>query len=134
MRDAYEVRDTLEPSLRGELCRLWGSSLYQFGEYVPAKLALDEAVELLAEWGPRDREGWSRTMLAGLLPHFEPDLEPALAEISRAVEISASTTTAFGLATALRSAGRSPRSWKGSTRVPRARRGAPRGGEWGSRP
>jgi predicted ATPase/class 3 adenylate cyclase len=101
MRDAYEVRDTLEPSLRGELCRLWGSSLYQFGEYVPAKLALDEAVELLAEWGPRDREGWARTMLAGLLPHFEPDLEPALAEISRAVEIFREYDNAFGLATAL---------------------------------
>ncbi len=101
MRDAYEARETLEPQLRGELCRLWGSSLYQFGEYATAKVALDEAVELLAEWGPRDREAWARTILAGLLPHFEPDLEPALAEITRAVEIFREDSNAFGLATAL---------------------------------
>ena len=37
MAEAYEAREELEPPLRGELCRLWGSSLYQFGEYEPAQ-------------------------------------------------------------------------------------------------
>jgi tetratricopeptide (TPR) repeat protein len=101
MAIAYERRPELEPSVRGELARLWGSSLYQFGEYARAKAALEEAVELLAEWGPLDREAWARTILAGLLPHFEPDLVCALDEICRAVEIFRADENDFGLATAL---------------------------------
>lgn len=101
MAAAYEARAELEPSLRGELSRLWGSSLYQFGEYARSKAALEEAVELLAEWGPLDREAWARTILAGLLPHFEPDLTRALDEIRRAIEIFRADDNDFGLATAL---------------------------------
>src|SRR5438874_2478094 len=98
---AYEARAELEPSLRGELARLWGSSLYQLGDYLRSKTCLEEAVELLAEWGPLDREAWARTILAGLLPHFEPDLTRALDEICRALEIFRAHDNDFGLATAL---------------------------------
>jgi predicted ATPase len=101
MAVVYEAREELEPPLRGELCRLWGSSLYQRGEYTTAKVVLDEAVELLAEHGPRDREAWARTIYAGLLPHFEPDLEVAHREIVRAVELFRPEQNAFGLATSL---------------------------------
>ncbi|HEY6836446.1 MAG TPA: NB-ARC domain-containing protein [Gaiellaceae bacterium] len=98
---AYEARSDLEPALRGELCRIWGSALYQFGEYERAKAALDEAVELLAETGPPDREGWARTLLAGLAPHFGTDLDESIRDASRAVEIFMAENNHFGLATAL---------------------------------
>jgi tetratricopeptide (TPR) repeat protein len=101
MGQVYEARSELEPSLRGELCRLWGSALYQFGDYGTAKVVLDEAVELLAEHGPPDREAWARTIFAGLLPHFEPDLEQSYGEICRAVELFRPAENSFGLATAL---------------------------------
>ena len=101
MSEVYEARSELEPPLRGELCRLWGSSLYQLGDYPRAKVALEEAVELLAEHGPRNREAWARTILAGLLPHFEPDLEHALREVDRAVDLFRPERNAFGLTTAL---------------------------------
>jgi tetratricopeptide (TPR) repeat protein len=84
-----------------ELCRIWGSSLYQFGDYEQARVALEEAVELLGEWGPPDREAWACTILSGLLPHFEEDLGPSLAEASRAVEIFRAEQNDFGLATSL---------------------------------
>src|SRR5207253_4230835 len=102
---AYEARAELEPSLRGELARLWGSSLYQFGDYVRSKACLEEAVELLAEWGPLDREAWARTILAGLLPHFQADLAPALGEATKAADVFATQRNDFGLATALGIAG-----------------------------
>jgi tetratricopeptide (TPR) repeat protein len=98
---AYDARAQLEPSLRGELCRIWGSALYQFGEYERARVALEEAVELLAETGPPDREAWARTLLAGLAPHFGTDLGASIREASRAVEIFAAERNHFGLATAL---------------------------------
>ncbi len=101
MSEVYEARDELTPSLRGELCRLWGSSLYQFGEYAGAKVALEEAVAILTEHGPRDREAWARTILAGLLPHFEPDLELSYTEVCLAVEIFREEKSDFGLATGL---------------------------------
>jgi predicted ATPase/class 3 adenylate cyclase len=101
MGQVYDARSELEPSLRGELCRLWGSALYQFGDYGTAKVVLDEAVELLAEHGPPDREAWARTIFAGLLPHFEPDLEQSYGEICRAVELFRPAENSFGLATAL---------------------------------
>ena len=43
---------------------------------------------MLAESGPSDREAWARTILAGLLPHFEASLVGSLAEVTRAVEIA----------------------------------------------
>jgi predicted ATPase len=98
---AYEARADLEPSLRGELCRIWGSALYQFGEYERAKVALDEAVELLSETGPPDREGWARTLLAGLAPHFGTDLGASIRDASRAADIFTAEDNHFGLATAL---------------------------------
>jgi predicted ATPase len=101
MEEVYEVRDELEPSLRGELCRLWGSALYQFGEYASSRAALEEATELLAEHGPPDREAWARSILAALLPHFEPDLGVALSEVTRAAEIFREERSDFGLATSL---------------------------------
>jgi predicted ATPase/class 3 adenylate cyclase len=101
MPAAYEARDRLEPPLCGELCRIWGSSLYQFGDYEQARVALEEAVELLGEWGPPDREAWACTILSGLLPHFEEDLGPSLAEASRAVGIFRAEQNDFGLATSL---------------------------------
>ena len=101
LADAYEVRAGLEPSLRGELCRIWGSSLYQLGEYERAWTVLEEAVELLAEAGPPDREAWARTILSGLRPHFDPDLGPALDEAVRAVEVFRAEGNDFGLATSL---------------------------------
>ena len=105
MADAYDAREQLEPPLRGELCRIWSSALYQLGDYGRAKDILEEAVELLAEWGPRDREAWARAILAGLLPHFEPDHTRAQQEASRAVEIFRAERNDFGLATALGIAG-----------------------------
>ena len=101
MPSAYEARDELEPRLRGELCRIWGSSLYQLGRYEEARVALEEAVDVLAESGPSDREAWARTILAGLLPHFEASLVGSLAEVTRAVEIFRAEQNEFGLATSL---------------------------------
>jgi len=98
---AYEVREQLEPRLRGELCRIWGSSLYQFGEYEQARAALEEAVEVLGKSGPPDREAWACTILSGLLPHFEDDLGHSVSEVSRAVEIFRAERNDFGLATSL---------------------------------
>ena len=101
MPSAYEARDELEPRLRGELCRIWGTSLYQLGRYEKARVALEEAVDVLAESGPSDREAWGRTILAGLLPHFEASLVGSLAEVTRAVEIFRAEQNEFGLATSL---------------------------------
>ncbi len=98
---AYEARDELEPALRGELCRIWGSSLYQFGEYEAARAMLEEAAEILSESGPPDREAWARVILGGLHPHFDPDLDASLDEVSRAVDIFRAERNDFGLATAL---------------------------------
>ena len=101
MSEAYEARARLAPALRGELCRLWGSSLYQLGDYERARTVLEEAVELLADTGPADREAWARTIFSGLLPHFDGDLRPSLEEATRAVEIFRVEENDFGLATAL---------------------------------
>ena len=98
---AYAARDALEPALRGELCRLWGSGCYQAGMFEPAREALEEAVRLLAETGPADREAWARTVLGGLLPYFDGDLDRPFAEVSRAVELFRAEGDAFGLATTL---------------------------------
>jgi non-specific serine/threonine protein kinase len=101
MEPVYDARTELEPAQRGELCRIWSSALYQVGEYTRAKDILDEAVEILAETGPRDREAWARTINGALLPHFDPDLERALAELTRAIEIFRDENADFGLGTAL---------------------------------
>ena len=98
---AYEARAGLEPRLRGELCRIWGSALYQFGEYEPSKTTLEEAAELLAETGPPDREAWAHTLLAGLSSHFDADLSVSHRQALQAVEIFRSERNDFGLATAL---------------------------------
>ena len=98
---AYAARDALEPALRGELCRLWGSGCYQAGMFEPARDAIEEAVRLLAETGPADREAWARTVLGGLLPYFDADLDQPFAEVSRAVELFRADGNAFGLATTL---------------------------------
>jgi predicted ATPase/class 3 adenylate cyclase len=98
---AYAARDTLEPALRGELCRLWGSGCYQAGMFEPARDAVEEAVRLLAETGPADREAWARTVLGGLLPYFDGDLDRPFAELSRAVELFRADGNVFGLATTL---------------------------------
>jgi tetratricopeptide (TPR) repeat protein len=99
--EVYAARDGLEPALRGELCRLWGSACYQSGAYEPARDAIEEAVEILTETGPRDREAWSRTLLGGLLPYYDANLERPLAEVSRAVELFREEGNPFGLATTL---------------------------------
>jgi predicted ATPase/class 3 adenylate cyclase len=101
MPDAYAARDELDPPLRGELCRLWGSACYQAGDYEPAKEAIEEAVILLGEWGPPDREAWARTLLGGLLPYHDTDLSHAHAEISHAVTTFRAERNGFGLATSL---------------------------------
>jgi len=98
---AYEAREGLEPALRGELCRLWGSALYQLGEYERARTVLEEAVELLAETGPPDREAWARTIFSGLLPYFDSDLHASLDEATRAVEVFRAEGNDFGIATSL---------------------------------
>ena len=100
MEPVYEARGELEPALRGELCRIWGSSLHQFGEYIRAKGILEEAVELLTETGPPDREAWARAILGGSLPSFDA-LDSSLEEITRAVEIFRAEADDFGLGTAL---------------------------------
>jgi tetratricopeptide (TPR) repeat protein len=97
----YEARDRLEPADRGELGRIWSSALYQIGEYERSRIILEEAVEILTETGPPDREGWARVILGALLPHFDPDLERSLAELTRAVDIFRGEKTDFGLGTAL---------------------------------
>ena len=101
MADAYEARADLSPACRGELCRIWSSALYQLGEYERARDVLDEAVAILAETGPRDREAWARTILAGLLPYFEEDLTRTLLELGRATAVFRQEGNDFGLATAL---------------------------------
>ena len=52
-------------------------------------------------WGPPDREAWARTLLAGLLPHYDADFDASAREISRAVEIFREEGDAFGFATSL---------------------------------
>jgi predicted ATPase/class 3 adenylate cyclase len=98
---AYDARDALGPPLRGELCRLWGVACYQAGRFKEARDAVEEAVRLLAETGPIDREAWARTLLGGLLPYFDGDLDRPLAEVSRAVELFRADGNAFGLARTL---------------------------------
>ena len=98
---AYAARDALEPALRGELCRLWGSGCYQAGMFEPARDAIEEAVRLLAETGPADREAWARTVLGGLLTHFDGDLDRPFAEVSRATELFRIERNVFGMAMAL---------------------------------
>src|SRR6185312_2025731 len=62
---------------------------------------IEEAVDLLTETGPADREAWARTLYGGLLPYYDGDLERPRAEVTRAVEIFRSETNLFGLATTL---------------------------------
>ena len=99
--EVYDVRESLDPSLRGELCRLWGAANYQMGSFETARDAIEEAVELLATHGPKDREAWARTLLAGLLPYYDTDLERSLAEMTRAVALFREGENLFGLATSL---------------------------------
>ncbi len=101
LTSAYAARDALEPALRGELCRLWAVGCYQSGRFEEARDATEEAVRLLAETGPMDREAWARTLLGGLLPYFDGDLERPLAEVSRAVELFREEGNTFGLARTL---------------------------------
>jgi tetratricopeptide (TPR) repeat protein len=101
LREVYAARAQLEPALRGELCRLWGSLCYQAGDYETARQAIEEAVELLTEHGSRDREAWARTLLGGVLPYFDQDLERPFVEVSRAVELFREDDNVFGLATSL---------------------------------
>ena len=91
--EAYAARASLEPTLRGELCRLWGSGRYQSGEYDAAREAIEEAVRLLSEHGPKDREAWARTLLGGLLPYYDRDLRRASDEVSRRSSSSARSRT-----------------------------------------
>jgi hypothetical protein len=98
---AYGARDEVEPALRGELCRLWGAACYQAGRFEEARVAIEEAVALLAETGPLDREAWARTLLAGLLPYYDSDLERPRAEVARAIEAFRAEGNLFGLATTL---------------------------------
>ena len=98
---AYAARDALEPALRGEICRLWGSGCYQAGMFEPARDSVAEAVRLLAETGPADREAWARTVLGGVLSYFDADLGGPFAEVSRAVELFRAEGDPFGLATTL---------------------------------
>jgi predicted ATPase len=99
--DAYAARASLEPKLRGELCRLWGSGRYQSGEYDAAREGIEEAVRLLSEHGPKDREAWARTLLGGLMPYYDGDLRRASDEVSTAVELFREEQNLFGLATSL---------------------------------
>ena len=101
MPDVYRARMSLDPALRGELCRLWGAANYQVGNFDTAREAIEEAVELLAEHGPSDREAWARTLLAGLLPYYDSDLERPLEEMTRAVALFREADNLFGLATSL---------------------------------
>jgi predicted ATPase/class 3 adenylate cyclase len=98
---AYAARDTIEPTLRGELCRLWAVGCYQSGRFEAARDATEDAVRLLSETGPAEREAWARTLLGGLLPYFDGDLDRPLAEVSRAVELFRAEGDAFGLARTL---------------------------------
>jgi predicted ATPase/class 3 adenylate cyclase len=97
----YEARDALEPPLRGELCRMYGAINYQLGHFDAARAAIDEAVALLGEHGPLDREAWARTLRAGLLPYYDPDLSEPLEEMTRAVALFRQTDNLFGLGTSL---------------------------------
>ena len=98
---AYDVRDSIEPALRGELCRLYGAGCYQAGRFDEAKVAIEEAVELLVETGPLDREAWARTLLGGLLPYYDSNLERPRSEVGQAVEAFRAETNLFGLSTTL---------------------------------
>jgi predicted ATPase/class 3 adenylate cyclase len=97
----HAAREALPPELRGELCRLWGAANYQVGNFDTARDAIEEAVVLLAEHGPKDREAWARTLLAGLLPYYSGDLGRSLAEMTRAVALFREGDNLFGLATSL---------------------------------
>ena len=101
LEGAYRSRESLEPALRGELCRLWGATCFQTGRFDEGRQAIEEAIELLAEWGPPDREAWARTLLAGLLPYFDSNFDRPLAEMSRAIAVFRDEQNAFGLATTL---------------------------------
>ncbi len=57
--------------------------------------------ELLGETGPLDREAWARTLLGGLLPYYDSNLERPRAEVTRAVEVFRAEANLFGLATTL---------------------------------
>ena len=63
--------------------------------------AVEEAVRRLAETGPIDREAWARTLLGGVLPYFDGDLDRPFAEVLRAVELFRADGNAFGLARTL---------------------------------
>jgi predicted ATPase/class 3 adenylate cyclase len=101
LAEIYGARMSLDPGLRGELCRLWGAANYQMGNFDAAREAIEEAVQLLAKHGPSDREAWARTLLAGLLPYYDADLERPLAEMTRAVALFRDGDNLFGLATSL---------------------------------
>jgi tetratricopeptide (TPR) repeat protein len=101
MPQVYEARAALEPASRGELCRIWSSALYQLGEYTEAMSILQEAVEILAETGPPDREAWARAIFGGALPLFDPDLGRALDQVQQAVRVFRDQDSQFGLGTAL---------------------------------
>ena len=88
-------RQGLEPALRGELCRLWGAGCYQAGRFDVAREAIEEAVVLLAETGPLDREAWAQDA-SGRAP-------PVLRQQSRA-------STGRGVAEQWKSSGPKPTS------------------------
>ena len=101
LTEIYATRSTLDPPSRGELCRIWGATNYQVGNFDVAREAIDEAVELLGEHGPLDREAWARTLRAGLLPYYNSDLSEPLEEMTRAVGLFRQGDNLFGLATSL---------------------------------
>jgi tetratricopeptide (TPR) repeat protein len=101
MPAVHAARASLAPDLRGELCRLWGAANYQVGNFDTAREAIEEAVALLSEHGPTDREAWARTLFAGLLPYYSGDLTQSLAEMERAVALFREGDNLFGLATSL---------------------------------
>jgi tetratricopeptide (TPR) repeat protein len=101
MSEIYATRESLDPALRGELCRIWGATNYQVGTFDVAREAIDEAVELLAEHGPLDREAWACTLRAGLLPYYDSNLDEPLEEMTRAVALFRQGDNLFGLATSL---------------------------------
>ena len=78
-----------------------GRDLFQTGRFDEARNAIEEAVGLLAEWGPPESEAWARTLLAGLLPYYDSDLSGPLAEMFRATEVFRDDGNEFGLATGL---------------------------------
>ena len=101
LASVYATRDGLPPALRGELCRLWGAGCYQAGRFEEARDSIEESVGLLAETGPRDREAWARTLLGGLLPYYDTNLERPRSEVTQAVALFREESNLFGLATTL---------------------------------